>query len=79
MVLGLSVATVIQRFTLANVLQGFAFASFTYLVWAIGQFFNKKNVLSYVKAIISYFLGALIFAGVIVLMGLFAEFIMKWI
>jgi len=79
MVLGLSMATVIQRFTLVNVLHGFAFASFTYLVWAIGQFFDKKNVLSYVKAIISYFLGAFIFAGVIVLMGLLAEFIMKWI
>jgi len=79
MVLGLSVATIIQRFTLANVLQSFAFGSFTYLVWAVGQFFDKKNVLSYVKAIISYFLGAFIFAGVIVLMGLLAEFIMKWI
>jgi len=79
MVLGLSMATVIQRFTLANVLQGFAFGSFTYLVWAVGQFFDKKNVLSYVKAIISYFLGAFIFVGVIVLMGLLAEFIVKWI
>ena len=79
MVLGLSVATIIQRFTFANVLQGFAFGSFTYLVWAVGQFFDKENVQSYVKAIISYFLGAFIFAGVIVLMGLLAEFIVKWI
>jgi len=37
----------------------------------------KENVLSYEKAIISYFLGAFMFAGVIVLMGLLAEIILN--
>ena len=33
-----------------------------YQTWAIGQFFGKKKVASYVKALLSYILGTISFA-----------------
>ena len=34
---------------------------FIYISWAIGQFFDKKKVSSYLKALVSYFLGFITF------------------
>lgn len=40
-----------------------------YISWAIGQFFDKKKFLNYLKAIISYFLGLITFSICVMLMG----------
>jgi len=31
------------------------FLGVIYIIWAIGQFFDKKEITSYIKALISYF------------------------
>ena len=78
MVLMLSLATIVQRFIQVNILKIFASGSILYLIWSIGMFFDKKKVLSYVKAILSYFLGATMFGILIFLIGISSDFIMKW-
>ena len=54
--------TQIKTFTIASIV------SIAYCIWAIGQFFDKKKVISYVVALISYLLGmaAMTFIGIIV-------------
>jgi hypothetical protein len=40
-----------------------------YAAWAIGQFFKKKSVLSFFKALFAYFLGMVFFSIAIVAVG----------
>lgn len=51
--------------------------SIAYPTWAIGQFFDKQKILSYVKAFLAYMLGYVIFYIALVFVGLFADAIMK--
>jgi len=53
----LSVFAIIQGLTHLKVLQFGASALFIYLTWAIGQFFDGKKILSYLKALFAYILG----------------------
>jgi hypothetical protein len=48
-----------------------------YLSWAIGQFFGRKKVLSYLKAFISFFFGVITFVILIVLLGIVIDIIIK--
>ena len=47
--------------------------SIIYVTWAIGQFFDKKKVASYIKALLSYMFGWLIFC-LIAVIGVLIEF-----
>jgi hypothetical protein len=38
---------------------------FVYTTYAIGQFFDKRKIMSYFKALIAYVLGMIIFAFVV--------------
>lgn len=51
--------------------------SFGYIVWAIGQFFDRANIFSYVKAFFAYFLGYILFYIAIIPVGLIADLIIK--
>lgn len=46
---------------------------FLYTAWAIGQFFDRKKFLSYVKAFFAYFLGVLTFSFAVLLTGLIID------
>jgi hypothetical protein len=48
-----------------------------YSFWAIGSFFEKKKVMNYIKAIISYLLGFTTFTIIAFAIGLTIDFIMK--
>jgi hypothetical protein len=50
---------------------------FSYPTWAIGQFFDGKKVLSYVKAFLAYFFGYLLFIVAIILVGVTIDVIVK--
>ena len=54
--------TQIKTFVIASV------AAVAYCTWAIGQFFDKKKAISYIVALISYFLGmaTIVFLGIII-------------
>lgn len=55
------------------VLQYGANIAIIYTAWAIGQFFNGKKKLNYLKGILSYFLGMITFMIVVVLTGIIVE------
>jgi len=48
-----------------------------YSTWAIAQFFNGKKVINYVKAMIAYCLGMLIFGLLLVLLGVSIDLLIK--
>jgi hypothetical protein len=51
--------------------------SFAYPTWAIGHFFDKSKVSSYIKAFLAYFLGYLLFYIAVILVGLTVDVISK--
>ena len=53
----LSAALIFQAFIHFNLMTASIFILFSYSIWAIGQFFEKKKVKSYLKAILSYISG----------------------
>ena len=48
-----------------------------YPTWAIGQFFDQSKPISYIKALLAYLLGYLLFFAVIILLGLSYDLAMK--
>lgn len=48
-----------------------------YPTWAIGQFFDKTKILSYIKAFFAYIFGFLLFYITIIIVGLTTDLIMK--
>ncbi len=64
-----SVATILQGITHLNFLKYLSHLIMFYYVWATGQFYGQKKVVSYIKAFGAYFLGALILVALILLIG----------
>ncbi|WP_445454885.1 hypothetical protein [Flavobacterium sp. 25HG05S-40] len=50
-----------------------------YPVIVVAQFFDKKKIINYLKAILAYFLGGIVLFFVTVLIGLAVDFIVKLI
>lgn len=48
-----------------------------YCSWAIGHFFDRKRVVSYLKALASYLLGMVTFSVSVILLGLLVDFIKR--
>ena len=51
--------------------------SLAYPTWAIGQFFSKKKIASYLKAFFAYLLGYISFYAGIILVGLATDLLLK--
>jgi hypothetical protein len=68
-----SVFGIIQGFTRINLMQVGAIIGFIYTAYAIGQFFDKRKIANYVKALISYFLGMITFTFVLLGMGILID------
>jgi hypothetical protein len=60
-----SLTVVVQGITHWNLVYSAGFIAVIYTIWAIGHFFDKKKVKSYIKATLSYLLGWLVF-GIII-------------
>lgn len=54
-----------------------AVISGVYTAWAIGLFYNKKNMLSYIKALICWLLGALLFNVFATIIGVTLDILYK--
>jgi len=76
-ILFLSVCIIFQSITHLNLMQAPGTIAGIYLVWAVGQFFDKKKASSYIKTLLAYFLGGLTFAALIVLIGFLIGVIIK--
>ena len=72
-----SVFAIIEAFTKIHLMQISAMIFFPYATWAIGQFFDKKKVSSYLKAFGAYMLGALTFQIGVMLLGTVIDLIFK--
>ena len=56
---------------------GGAILVFIYISWGIGQFFDKKKIMNYVKGFLSYVLGMISFTFIVLAIGLLIDFIIK--
>ncbi|WP_373013261.1 DUF3667 domain-containing protein [Mucilaginibacter sp.] len=72
-----SVFALFEGLTKLNLMKISGMIGLTYCTWAIGQFFNQKKVVNYLKALISYVLGMLTFFISATLLGLFIDVFIK--
>ena len=70
-----SIFGVAQGLTKIKLMQIAGLVGFTYSAWAIGQFFEKKKAVSYIKAISAYLLGMLTFSLAAILIGTVIDYI----
>jgi hypothetical protein len=73
-----SVCTILQSVTHQKIIQNTTFVAMIYISWAIGQFFDRKRILSYLKAFMSFLLGVLTLIILIVLIGILIDMIIKY-
>ncbi len=71
----LAVFGTIEGLTGFKILQFGGMLFLIYSIWAIGQFFNRKKVSSYLKAFLSYFLGMITFTIGILVIGTIIDLI----
>jgi hypothetical protein len=65
----LSVAAFIQGITHLKLLLISSYIGLIYFIWAIGQFFDRKRLISYIKAFLSLVLSTMIFTLFIQIIG----------
>lgn len=70
-----SVFAIIEGLTKYHLMQIAAVIVFVYFSWAVGQFFDKTKVMSYIKALISYILGMITFGLSIMILGVLMNLI----
>ncbi len=70
-----SVFGIIQGLTNIKLMQFGAIVGFVYMTYAVGQFFEKIKLLSYVKAFFAYILGMLTFTFIAIGSGIFIDLI----
>lgn len=66
---------IVQGLTHINLMQLGAIIGFVYTTYAVGQFFEKRKLLSYVKAFFAYILGMLTFTLIAVGAGILIDLI----
>lgn len=72
-----AVFAIFQGITHIDLMQIAGIIGIAYCTWAIGQFFDKKKALNYVKAFASYILGMISFSLSALLMGTIIDLIIK--
>ncbi|MFZ4543903.1 MAG: DUF3667 domain-containing protein [Saprospiraceae bacterium] len=72
-----SVFGIVQGLTHFKLMQFASMIGFVYTTWAIGQFYDKGKISSYVKAFFAYMLGMLTFALTAILIGTLIDLITK--
>lgn len=72
-----SVFVILQGLMHFNVMTVAGMAGISYSAWAIGHFFDKKKVASYIKALIAYILGMITFWIIPFLLGTIIDLLSK--
>lgn len=70
-----SVFGIVQSLTHINLMQFGAIISLAYTIYAVGQFFEKRKLLSYIKAFFAYILGMLTFSFIAIGTGILIDLI----
>ncbi len=72
-----SVLGILQAFIHFDVMQISSYLVVIYFTWAIGQFFDRKKAISYIKAFLSYILGMFVFMVLFILVGTLIDVMIK--
>ena len=72
-----SVFGAIQSVTDVSILDKGFLIAILYMSWGIGQFFDKKKKVNYIKAFISYMLGMFTFSLIAIALGFLIDFVNK--
>jgi hypothetical protein len=72
-----AVFAIIQGITDINILPFAGAVLIVYCAWAIGHFFNKKKISSYLKALAAYMLGMITFSLSVIIIGTLTDLITK--
>ena len=73
----LSIFIIIQGITHLKLIQISMYFLAIYLVWAIGSFYDRKKVTSYIKALLSVIAGTLMFGILIQIVAILIDFVIK--
>ncbi|MDA3892719.1 MAG: DUF3667 domain-containing protein [Salinivirgaceae bacterium] len=68
---------ILESITKIRVLHVGAILGFIYTSWAIGQFFDKKKKVNYLKGLLAYLLGMITFYIIAVILGLGIDLMLK--
>jgi len=67
--------TPFQALVELNIIQITGYIMAVYLIWVVGQFFGEKKIKNYIKALLAYILGILVFSFLIVFVGTLIDLI----
>jgi len=73
----ISVIAIIQGITHLKLLEYSSYFGMIYLFWAIGQFFDRKKAISYIKAFLSFILGTITLGILIGIIGTLIDILIK--
>ena len=73
-----SLIFIIQGLTHLNLIHVSLLIVMAYSTWAIGQFFDRKKVSSYIKAFTSYLLGFILFGFILAFVAAFIDIVIKY-
>ena len=68
---------IVQSLTHIKIIQVGVIVGFIYTTYAVGQFFDKRKLISYVKAFFAYLLGMITFSLVAVAIGTIIDLIIQ--
>jgi len=72
----ISLVAIIQGLTHIKIIQESTYIGAIYLTWAIGHFFDKKKVTSYIKAFLSYIFASMVLGIIILVVGTLVDVVM---
>ncbi len=72
-----SVFGILEGLIHLSIMQFAGIAGFVYTTWAVGQFYDKSKISSYIKAFFAYILGMLMFSMIIIMIGTLIDLILK--
>lgn len=72
-----AISAIIQGLTQVDLTQIASVVGIGYCSWAIGQFFDKKRIVNYIKALAAYMLGMITFTAAAIMLGALIELMIK--
>jgi len=64
-----TIVAIIQGITHLKLIETTSYLLMGYFIWAIGQFFDRKKISSYIKVFISFILGSFVLGFIMVVVG----------
>lgn len=67
----------IQGISHFNIMQASAVVSFIYTTYAIADFYNRRKPINYLKAIVAYILGSVVFFAIVIFSGIIIDSVLN--